>query len=467
MLWPVSASDPRPAKDVVREKLGQSLRKVGRLADSLDRAERGPRGTERPDTPGVAATAWAVAKAAGVVASSPVGVPTLAVAARRTAQDCALRVDMMGEHFMAVIEDRPTPLPARVTRRLDAGQKWLITSDLHRCNPGRLDWPRRQGTKDLYVQMLEHYAERGWGLIENGDVEDFWMPGGSAWGAVYDIARVAGGVVAAVDDSMRLDVLKDQLDRTVDNNALIYRTITEGFLRPGRYHRTIGNHDEAFVEPELAARLEGHLPGARPVDNLLLVHAGDGREPADVRSVDEVAALVTHGHLTDSWNGPGYSALGRAITWLALGLDDLPTPSGTEGLPDEEAVDRLLAGRGRNRLVSLDPRFGGNRRFDSLDEERLFAALAAAAPAPEAPHGGWPWMLFGHTHYPMMKPRDAAGESVHYANSGCAVLDHAVSALEWDPSAGDEPVRLVLWRDVDGEAQRKELTADGPRLRVA
>ena len=57
-------------------------------------------------------------------------------------------------------------------------------------------------------------------------------------------------------------------------------------------------------------------------------------------------------------------------------------------------------------------RIGGNRRFDSLDEERLFSHLAAVATARgEAigavrPDGsvGWPWLLFDHTHLPMLSP---------------------------------------------------------------
>lgn len=453
------------------------------MADAVDRAEHLPVAPGEPERPGFAATAWAVAKAAGVMATSPVSLPGLAVAARRTAQDSIVRVERFDEHVLALAEGRPTPLPAPKVTRLDGRQRWLITSDLHRGVPGRLDWPRRQGTKELYARMLEHYAADGWGLVENGDVEDFWMVGGSTWGAVYDIARLAGGLVSAVDDTVRIEVLADQLDRMVDNNARTYRTISEGFLQAGRYHRTLGNHDEALAAPELRRKLGEHLPGVEPVDTVLLVDPGLGRAPEEVRDLADVMAFVTHGHLTDSWNGPGYSPLGRAITWLGLGLEDLPTlggsgaagttvggaegmhdttgPPDTTGLPDEQAVGPLLAGRGRNRLITVDPRFGGNRRFDSLDEERLFAALDGAAP-----DGEWPWMLFGHTHYPMLQPVDAQGRVTRYANSGTGVLDHAVSALEWDPDGGDQPVRLVLWHLEEGVLRRHELVPDGARLAV-
>jgi hypothetical protein len=458
--------DRRQGPDALGSLRSVAVRGVGRLADAVDLAEHVVTG--RGGGPGLSAAAWSVAKAAGMLAAAPVGIPALAVAARRTTEDSLGRIDSFGEHLRAVAEGRRGPLPANRVARADATQRWLITSDLHRSIPGRADWPRRQGTKDLYPRVLEHYAEQGWGLIENGDVEDFWLVGGSAWGAAYDIARIAGGIVATVDPGIEREVMAEHLDRIVANNAATYDLLRDAFIARGRYHRTVGNHDEALRDPWLAARLAAHI-GAREPADMLLLGPPDASGAGAAGGIGAVEAVVAHGHLTDSWNGPGYSALGRVITWIALGLDDLPSPpvlsassNGDGTLPDEEGVERLLAGRGRNRLVTLDPRFGGNRRFDSLDEERLFAALAA-----DEPEGGWPWMVFGHTHYPMLEPVDRSGRRTRYANSGCGVLDHAVSALEWDPTTGGDPLRLVMWVDDDGTAVRHHLTADGPRLAVA
>ena len=68
-------------------------------------------------------------------------------------------------------------------------------------------------------------------------------------------------------------------------------------------------------------------------------------------------------------------------------------------------------------------------------------------------------MAFGHTHYPMLWPTDAAGSRVKYANSGCGVLDGAFSALEWVPDH-DEPLRLVLWMAEGDDLRRVELVPD-------
>ena len=429
---------------------------LGRWADELDHIRNVPVApVDGRSGPGAPASAWAVAKAAISLAGAPFGISAMAVAARRAQRMTLGRIAQYPEHLHAVAEGRRSPLPARRTVRAPADRRYLITSDLHRCIPGRLDWPERQDTKALYHQVLSGYAEDGWHLIENGDVEDFWMVGGSTWGAVYDVARLAGGAVGSLGTEPRRELLREHLDRIVDNNATTYRILRDGFCADGRYLRTMGNHDDVYVDGDLVAHLAHHLPGTEMADTILLSAPG----ATDDDGIEGVEAVVAHGHLTDAWNGPGFAVLGRAITWLATGLDDLPGLGDTmDGLPDEEATGRLLGGQGRNRLITLDPRFGGNRRFDSLDEQRLFDALADDAPA-----GGWPWLVFGHTHFPMLRPEGTDGVAARYANSGCGVLDGAFSALEWVPD-DEDPLRLVLWVDRGDDVERVELVPDGPAL---
>ena len=196
-----------------------------------------------------------------------------------------------------------------------------------------------------------------------------------------------------------------------------------------------------------------------------------GPDAAGLAGID---AVVAHGHLTDAWNGPGSAFLGRIITWMATSFDDLPGLGGNRtGLPDEEGVGRLLTGRARNRLISLDPRFGGNRSFDSLDEQRLFAHLDEVLAERGAESGairpdgnlGWPWLVFGHTHLPMLRPLDAAGVPARYANSGTGLLERAISLIEWDPERR-EP-RLVVWFDEPEGPRRRELVGDGSHLTLA
>jgi hypothetical protein len=66
----------------------------------------------------------------------------------------------------------------------------------------------------------------------------------------------------------------------------------------------------------------------------------------------------------------------------------------------------------------------------------------------------------------MLWPLNAAGEPVRYANSGCGVLEGAFSALEWDDSDPEHPLRLVVWRATDEGPSRVELVPDGATLRA-
>jgi hypothetical protein len=465
------ALDDEPGEQALEDRIEAAIEQIG--ADHLETNHLETSGADtggadqsdepevdlsgNPVVPGTAASAWAVAKAAIGLVGAPVTVPTMTVAALRTARITRARIARYPEHLHALAEDREPPLPLHRTARRTSARRYLITSDLHRCIPGRLDWPERQGTKELYREVLSAYADEDWHLIENGDVEDYWMVGGSTWGAVYDVAYLTGGAVGPQRAEARRTILREQLDRIVDNNVPIYELLRDRFCAEGRYLRTMGNHDDAYSDPEMAAYLQTHLPGAEVVDQVLLCK--EGTTPAD--GIAGVDAVIAHGHLTDSWNGPGFAPLGRSITWLITGLDDLPKIPKAGGLPDEEGLARLLGGGARNRLITVDPRYGGNRRFDSLDEQRLFTSLADAEP-----DGGWPWIVFGHTHFPMLWPHDAQGEPVKYANSGCAVLDGAFTCLEWDPADVEAPIRLIVWLADPSGPRRVELVPDGRTLRA-
>ena len=438
-----------------------SLDVAATWADQRDRSDRHDTGSLEPVTagpgPGMTATLWAGAKATAGIATMPLTLPALTLAALGSARRIGDRIDAFPDHLLAISNGSRPVLPGPRTTSLSSAHRYLITSDLRRCIAGRLDWPQRQGVKELYAEVLAGYADDGWHLIENGDVEDFWMVGGSTWGAVYDMAYLTGATVGPRRVEARRTLLGEHLSRIVANNADVYRVLRDGFAADGRYHRTMGNHDDVFADEVMVERLAEHL-GDVEVSDTILLRRTDSDDPAE-RSIDSVDAVVAHGHLTDSWNGHDVAALGRAITWLATGLDDLPRGGRRNGLPDPGAIERLLNRGAANRLIAVDPRFGGNRRLDSLDEVRLFQRLDE-----RAPEGGWPWLVHGHTHFPMLSPLDADDRPVRYANSGCGVLRGGFTALEWDASNPDDPLRLVVWHQRDGVATRTELVPDGDAL---
>ena len=52
----------------------------------------------------------------------------------------------------------PAP-PSNRVLDIPADVRLVVFSDLHRCVPGRLDWPARQRTKHLYELILDYYAD--------------------------------------------------------------------------------------------------------------------------------------------------------------------------------------------------------------------------------------------------------------------------------------------------------------------
>lgn len=319
------------------------------------------------------------------------------------------------------------------TLRADARGKYFITSDLHRGPAGGRDWSNSNGAAAVYAAALHHYADNGWGLIENGDVEDFWVVGGSNWGVAYDLVRMVGSAFGRSGRNARLAAYRLHLDRTVANHGPTYRAITERFLSRSSYFRVRGNHDDSYEQPDLVDRLRDHLPGTPIADSVLLC--------ADHRLV----GFVAHGHRTDPWNGPVGRWRGRVITWFASLLADMPGIDEL-GPPSEAQVLAPFRAKGVNVLTALDRWLGLDPKRHSLDETVLHDAFDERFGAHSAP-----WLVCGHTHDPMIRPIDPQTRTVfsRYANSGSGICPGVITGVEWDGSTydGSDPgsvtVRLV------------------------
>lgn len=421
-------------------------------AESLDP----PPERVRADRVGPLAAGWAALKLAVTGLLSPLWIPGLLLRAARNHRRARDLIELFPLQLQAIAHRRRPTAPANRVGEVAAETRMLIVSDLHRSVAGRLDWPHRQGTKALYEHVLDHYAAEGWELCENGDIEDLWMVGGSSYGAMYDLLRVGGAALAFFGrDGVLVETYRAHLDRIVANNAATYRRLRSDFVRTGRYHRTIGNHDDALARPGVAQRLRDHLGDVRPVDYLVLRDA-DG----------EVVAIVCHGHHTDGWCAPRRDYLGKLSSWFANTLVDVPGIDSPEGLPPAAATELFLRGEAPNRLITVHPTFGVTSSYDSLDEELLFSALD---PRPDGP-----WLLMGHTHSPVSSPRSRSGRRwSRYLNSGCGVTRELLTAIEWDGTGPEPTARLVAWTYRTDAARRRvpvrvELAAgDDDRLHVA
>jgi hypothetical protein len=412
-----------------------------------------------PGHAGTAAAVWGTLKLSTVGLLSPIAGPVvLAGAARGTRHVVALTLRYPAM-VRDLVEGRPIDHDANRVGRAPARARYFLSSDLHRCVAGTVDWTHHQGTAGLYDAVLDYYADREWALVENGDVEDFWLSGGSTYGVAYDVFRLASFAVTKVKRLVGIDrrgpradgsagVAKHHLRRIVSNNQRTYDRIDQRFHRYGRYYRLVGNHDDVFLDPAMVAALGEVHAGIEVNDFLLLVDDDD----------DRAIGVVTHGHHTDGWNMPFRSALGRLGTWLGSALLDVPFAN-NPGIPDVAETSRLLDGRLPDLLTRVSRRFGANRELYSLDEILLFDAWRAEWPAAtdaEEPASAEPWLLLGHTHVPLVRPLDPESGAAwsRYANSGAGIFYECLTGIEWDGTAdpANPSVRLVAWRYADRDA---------------
>lgn len=453
------------------------LRASGRAVAAADRLDaRWDRSTPHP-----VAAAWGLVRLASTLAVSPALGPLVALIATRNTK----RAHELAQRYPAILEAIATGRSPTYDNALvvhaPARARWFISSDLHRCAAGSADWPRLQRTGQLYEVALDHYASKSWGLIENGDIEDFWLAGGSVYGAAYDVTNLLAHLLgdAACDDVVA-EVAIAHLARIVANNQPIYDRIESDFNRHGRYRRTIGNHDDVLAMPGLRDAI-GRLHDGVEVADFVVLDGDDELEAA--------CGIVTHGHHTDAWNAPRSSGIGRLGTWLGSALADAPGTKSPD-LPDRAWTDRLLAGRQPDVLTTVSRVLGVNRALDSLDEEELLDVARRHAANGGLPFGfdGGPYLVCGHTHIPLVRPLDLSGDAAwsRYANSGAGVFHECVTGLEWDGTRDprNPEVSLVVWRYADREPRhvgdaiavaadgrpvvREVLTRDatGPHLRI-
>lgn len=370
--------------------------------------------------------------------------------------------------------------PSRKSRRgrvevVDASINAFISSDLHRTPPGQRDWARSQGTADIYAAVLEYYGQKDWYLIENGDVEDFWMVGGSAWGVAYDICRLTGTALGPAGKPLRRAAYTEHLNRIVQNHAPIYDRIERLFHLHGRYLRLIGNHDDVYYDPHVVDALQLHFPGLRPSDYLVL--ADTPNSPGGDGQLIEPRAVITHGHITDPWNSAGGAWRGKTVTWTASLLGDLPG-GGELGPPSETSSMQPFLGEASNQLTSLGHWMSLDHNHQTLDESQLHRAFAQ-----HWGEGAGPWLLCGHTHTPLYGPMDPSDYSrfTKYINSGSGIGRSVVSGIEWRGAERRSPVLVgftfgqpadgigTVVHEYEGNALvRTELVADtGDRLNPA
>lgn len=413
---------------------------TSRWAQGHDNSGRGRAAASSNNGPtelqiGWIAKCWATLKLGVVGLLSPVWAPVIMLRAATNNRRARVLTALFPTRIRVIARDGIPSLPANQIAEFSADIRLAIFSDLHRCVPGRLDWPQRQGTKDLYAAILDVYGNDEWYLCENGDIEDFWMVGGSTYGSAYDALRMAGSALARFDRTeLLVETYRSHLDTIITNNSEIYDRIRGQFVAAGRYLRTVGNHDNPISRPMVADHLRQHL-GTFPLGDYIALRNADGA----------LSAIITHGHHTDGWNAPERDNLGKMSSWISNTLVDVPRLRTPEGLPPAAASALLMSGEMPDRLITVSPTFGANSSYDSLDEELLFDAIHREGLDDV-------WMLLGHTHSPVVSPRSRSGNDwTRYLNSGSGVTEGIITAIEWDGTGAETSAVLVAWSMADDQ----------------
>ena len=119
----------------------------------------------------------------------------------------------------------------------------MIFSDHHMGFAGsRQDFFHDSGNDALYSNILDGYAEAGFTLVENGDVEEL-------------VIHEPGIPSPLMPSQARADWRLIQLRQVIANHPDLYDQINRQFVEQGRYVRIAGNHDQDLQDPRFLDEL--------------------------------------------------------------------------------------------------------------------------------------------------------------------------------------------------------------------
>ncbi len=361
------------------------------------------------------------------------------------------------------------------------------------------------------METLAAYADKGWTVVENGDVEELVIQDPD-----YDIAKKLGRTKFKDIDGVRRPLRLEQLRRIVSDPKLrAYYEMLAALSQDGRYVKILGNHETDLHDREFADLYRLAVPGVEPVDHLLITAPGAQPDPLPD---DHHGFLVTHGHQFDKATTPRYAgrvgeAFSESLAWAFEGADRrwiwrdqvADWATGKLGFRNVLVTDdfelkrcKLLDGLGfasgfLNDPAGYEEMFGHNvaweyfehppqdaivkevetgdeffkyRHLDEVDVQARFVALCDDI---EAKHPGAtcrPTLVLGHSHEVRLQPGASEDDPLRpvgrYINSGAAGrFENLLWAVEID--AGKP--RVVAWsRDRGpraGVAERRVFDAVG------
>jgi len=301
--------------------------------------------------------------------------------------------------------------------------KYVIFSDLHMCS---LPWQDDRYdyfyyNRGLYTEILNHYLENDYTLIENGDIEDYW-----------GYLSVAENMIETVtENNLDCEWLEEWWQNTINDYKGHY-VFRNHFHRKGHYIRIRGNHDNLWHDENLLNKyLRSEISDLEVYEAALI---GD-------------KYLIMHGHQVDAsnrdssfWKGVNWTCLGtnaeRILNWLFETFDieffgqSLPK-GGWKGNPPNQ-----------NFLHSHEVNW---RELTGMkDNSEMFADLS------EKLFGKGMSVVTGHIHAPKFQPN---GSNAY--NTGCGVFEGVIYGVE----IVDGYPSVIKWYERNGESHREVLAS--------
>lgn len=352
----------------------------------------------------------------------------------------------------ALTDHHPRFLEEFRLERRPVEHKYVVFSDIHLFVNGDFNFYRNNRNGDLHRWLLAKYAADGYHLIENGDIEDFWMRGGSIRGHILDVADVLPWPFhyEAYSNQAAWSAMQAHAVNIFMDNAETYALVDSLYVAKDRYARTVGNHDDAWDGEEMLP-LFG-LVYRNPVvanDYVLLDNSTTG----------ETEVIIAHGHQSDIWNMRLCDYAGKLVTEgfsvlteASMGL----ISKAKKFYVTREEWNAELSDMGfDNELHTME----GLGLKQSLDEVELYKNI-------EEIYGNsprQPYLILGHTH----NVKDDAGVPDYmyrddwnwkeYSNSGTTGMwEEMVTCLEMDYP----DITPIAWYfSQDGTVQREVLAS--------
>lgn len=318
--------------------------------------------------------------------------------------------------------------------RLPLNKKYVVFSDVHMFVGGDFDFFNKNGNSLIYEAALRFYSNQNYHLIENGDIEDFWMRGGSSTGLVTVITDYLPYPYysGTFEENAYRSANQIHALNVFINNARIYGVIKNSFYNQARYTRLIGNHDDIWADPEMGFVIQNIYPGIQMNDYCTI----------DFQDSGEAALIIGHGHQSDIFNTAMCNFAGKTLTNLASQIQELSL--GHKNLfykPKEDWEDEWNTNGFENELTEIS--IFNHVSFSEYNIYKDLKKIYEDKPFHQ------PYLILGHTH----QPKDSAGipnfmyqdewDWDKYSNSGSVGMwEEIVFGLEIEYP----DIRVIAWK---------------------